>query len=229
MTNASGRDTGAQVRRLLDVTLAAVAAAALLALVQAWPLLADFVVYPKSWSIGEKLNATDLNAQFAAVPAAVNGNLDTSNLKAAANIKGSQLAAAAGITGMQLAGSATTPTVVRDPEPPTTSWSTPVTTGADQTIRSTVITTVHGSVVLVLVTIQATTSDPVALGALVDGVTLSRTAVYGPPIGAIAGATIVGIATGLTVGAHTVTVVGHCVSQPGCATITGRTQLLELS
>lgn len=79
-------------RRLVDVGLAALGAAAVLGVVKALPLLAAFISYPTTWVDGQVLTAGDLNNQFAAVTAQVNGNLDDTNIAAGAAIKGSKLA-----------------------------------------------------------------------------------------------------------------------------------------
>jgi hypothetical protein len=79
-------------RRFGDIGLAAVGAALLLAAGQAAWVFADQIAIPKSWTIGETLTSADLNANFAAIPAAVNGNLDDGNLKTTAAIKGIKLA-----------------------------------------------------------------------------------------------------------------------------------------
>src|SRR5881396_262626 len=79
-------------RRLVDLGLTAVGAAALLGLIKALPLLAAFITLPTTWTAGQILTSSDLNAEFAAVSAQVNGNLDDTNIVAGAAIKGSKLA-----------------------------------------------------------------------------------------------------------------------------------------
>lgn len=77
--------------------------AALAVLLAGAPARADFITYPKSWSTNEVLTAGDLNAQFAAIAAAVNGNLDNGNLKSAAAIYGTKLADAPnGVPGTKI-------------------------------------------------------------------------------------------------------------------------------
>ena len=79
-------------RRLVDLGLTAVGAAALLGLIKALPLLAAFITLPTTWTAGQILTSSDLNAEFASVLAQVNGNLDDTNIVAGAAIKGSKLA-----------------------------------------------------------------------------------------------------------------------------------------
>jgi hypothetical protein len=79
-------------RRVVDIGLAALGAALVLAVVQGARVLADQIAIPKSWTIGEVLTSADLNGNFAAITAVVNGNLDDANLKGAAAIKGTKLA-----------------------------------------------------------------------------------------------------------------------------------------
>ena len=81
----------------------------LLGLLAAHSVWADPITYPHSWSGDEVLFATDLNANFAAAGAAVNGNLDANNLKSTAGIRGGQLSDAPnGITANKLNTAAVT-------------------------------------------------------------------------------------------------------------------------
>jgi hypothetical protein len=61
---------------------------------------------PNSFSPDTDANAPPVNANFIAIASVVNGNLDTTNLSAAAAIPGSQLSASAGITNAQLVNGA---------------------------------------------------------------------------------------------------------------------------
>ena len=93
----------------------AVFVAFVLALMLAGLSVAGVVNYPKIWSTGEVLTATDLNADFAALTGQINGNLEDTNLKASAAIKGTKLADAPnGIPTSKINDSAVTSAKVQD-------------------------------------------------------------------------------------------------------------------
>ena len=79
-------------RRFTDLLLSSLGAAALLAIGWGVYSYAAFISFPVTWVDGQVLTAGDLNNQFAAVTAQVNGNLDDTNIAAGAAIKGSKLA-----------------------------------------------------------------------------------------------------------------------------------------
>lgn len=63
-----------------------------LALIVAQAAWAGFISYPKTWGFKEELKSTDLNQNFAAISAVVNGGIDDSNVNGAAGIKGTKIA-----------------------------------------------------------------------------------------------------------------------------------------
>lgn len=86
-----------------SLVCAALAGLLLGALLWSPGLRAALVSLPKTWTSGEVLTAADLNAQFAALLAQLNGNLSDENIAAGANIQGSKLADAPnGVTGAKL-------------------------------------------------------------------------------------------------------------------------------